>query len=103
MAYKLIVSEDAHRDVDEIVTYIAKELKNPQAASRFLDDVEQAYLRIADNPCLFALCHDERLQKQGYRKVVIRNYLVVYREDAEGNTVYIVRVLYGARDYTKLL
>ncbi len=103
MAYKIVVSEDAHRDLDDIVSYIAEELKNPQAASRFLDDVEQAYRRIVENPRLFAFCHDERLQKQGYRKIVIKNYLVLYREDAEASVVYVVRIVYGARDYEKLL
>jgi plasmid stabilization system protein ParE len=105
MAYKfnLVVSEDAHKDIDEIVSYIVNELQNPQAAGHFLDDVEQAYIRISDNPYLFALCSDTRLQKLGYRKVVIKNYLVLYREDEETNTVYVVRIVYGGRDYAKLL
>jgi plasmid stabilization system protein ParE len=105
MAYKfkLVVSDDAHNDIDEIVNYIVKDLQNPQAASHFLDDVEQAYIRIADNPRLFALCSDKRLQKLGYRKVVIKNYLVLYREDEDANTVYVVRIVYGGRDYAKLL
>jgi plasmid stabilization system protein ParE len=29
MAYKLIVSKEAHRDIDEIVTYISQQLQNP--------------------------------------------------------------------------
>jgi plasmid stabilization system protein ParE len=103
MAYKLVVSDDAHRDIDEIVTYIADELQNPQAASHFLDDVEQAYLHIVNNPHLFALCSDKRLQQLGYRKVVIKNYLVLYREDEIAKIAYVVRIVYGGRDYAKLL
>lgn len=103
MGYRLIVTKEAHRDIDEIVIYIADELKNPQAADRFLNDVEDSYRRIVENPRLFAFCGDERLQKLGYRKVVIKNYLVLYRADETENTVYVVRIVYGARDYAKLL
>jgi plasmid stabilization system protein ParE len=101
--FKLVVSEDAHNDIDEIVSYMVNELQSPQAASHFLDDVEQAYIRIADNPYLFALCSDKRLQELGYHKVVIKNYLVLYREDEETNTIYVVRIVYGGCDYAKLL
>lgn len=103
MGYKLIVSKDAHRDVDEIAGYIVQELKSPQAAAGFLDDVEKSYRSLAENPCLFALCQDMRLQREGYRKAVIKNYLVLYRIDEDKKTVYVVRVVYGPRNYPDLL
>jgi len=34
--YKLIVTELAHQDLDNIVSYIAVQLANPAAASNFL-------------------------------------------------------------------
>lgn len=103
MNYKLIVSKDAHRDVDEIAGYIAHELKSPQAASGFLDDVEKSYRSLAENPRLFALCGDARLQRKGYRKVVIKNYLVLYRIDEDQKAVLVVRVIYGPRNYPEIL
>jgi addiction module RelE/StbE family toxin len=103
MNYKLLVSKDAHKDIDEIVDYIADELKNPQAASDFLDDVRKSYLTIIKNPWLYAHCNDEKLQRQGYRKIVVRNYLILYRADEKKKVVYIVRVVYGRRNYSELL
>jgi len=103
MAYSLIVSQEAHRDVDDIITYIAEKLKNAQAAVSFLDDVENSYRRIVDNPHMYALCDDIRLHEKGYRKVVIKHYLVLYRVNEVEKTAYVARVIYGARDYTKLL
>ena len=103
MAYKLIVSKDAHRDVDDIVTYIVQKLKNSQAAAGFLNYVEDSYRHITDNPFMYALCEDARLREKGYRKVVIKSYLVIYRVDEAANTVYVTRIVYGARDYSKLL
>ena len=103
MVYDVIVSKEAHNDIDEIANYIAQELNNIQAATAFLDDIENSYRRIADNPFMYALCEDIRLQEKGYRKVVIKNYLVLYRVIEEEKTVYVIRVVYGARDYVKLL
>lgn len=103
MSYKLIVSKDAYEDLAGIVGYIANELHNRKAAAGFLDEVEERYKRVADNPHIYALCHDARLERMGYRKIVIKNYLVLYRVDEKQKTLYIVRIVYGGRDYPELL
>ena len=103
MAYKLIVSKEAHRDIDEIANYIAYELKNTEAAINFFNDVEDGYRFVEDNPFMYSLCGDKWLQKEGYRKIPIKNYLVIYRVDETQKYVFIVRVIYGLRDYAKLL
>ena len=103
MAYKLIVSKEAHRDIDEISGYIACELKNPKAAISFLDDVEESYRFIEDNPFMYSLCDDRWLRKEGYRKIPIKNYLIIYRVNETQKYVFVVRVIYGPRDYAKLL
>jgi toxin ParE1/3/4 len=103
MVYKLIVSKEAHIDIDNIVTYIAVELANSSAAIDFLDDVERSYRAITNNPRMYSLCDDSILKKDGYRKIVIRNYLVFYRIDEEKKIIIIVRVIYGGRNYNKLL
>jgi len=100
MGYKLIVSKEAHTDVDQIARYISLDLCNPSAASTFLDRVEKSYRTITENPYLYALCDDKRLQFKGYRKVIINNYLILYRIDEEKKDVYVVRVVYGPREYS---
>lgn len=103
MAYKLVISREAHRDIDEIATYIVHQLNNVQAAKGFLDDVERSYRGVVDNPLMYSLCGDERLRKEGYRKIVIKHYLIIYRADEAQKCIFIVRVVYGARDYAKML
>ena len=103
MSYKLIVSRDAHEDLAGIVRYIADELENGEAAASFLDDIEVRYKRVVDNPHIYVLCNDARLVGMGYRKIVIKNYLILYRIDEENKTVYIIRIVYGGLDYSALL
>jgi toxin ParE1/3/4 len=101
--YRLIVSDLAHRDLDNIVTHIAVQLANPTAASNFLNDVEECYGYLKSNPLMHERCHDAFLEKDGYRKVTIKNYVLVYKVDEAARAVIIHRFFYGARDYVKLI
>ena len=38
MAYNVHITSKAEKDLDDIVTYISEELKNPKAASRILEE-----------------------------------------------------------------
>ncbi len=103
MAYKLVVSKEAHKDIDDIVHYIAVELVNPTAAASFLDDVEKSYFEVINNPHMYSLCQDARLSREGYRKIVLKNYLILYRIDDEEKVVFIVRIIYGGRNYVEFI
>lgn len=97
--YKLAVSELAHEDLRSIIKYINDELSAPGAASAFADEVEQCYTRIKNNPLVYSVCSDERLAKEGYRRALVKNYILVYKVDEEKNVANIYRFFYGAEDY----
>ena len=103
MAYKLRISKDANADINDIVSYMSLELKSAQAADAFLDDVEASYRRLVENPFIYAKCDDHLLERRGYRKIVIKNYLVLFRIDEENQMVYIVRIVYGGRSNANML
>lgn len=99
--YKLVVSELAHKDLDNIVSYIAVQLANPIAATNFLNEVEKCYGYLKSNPLMYERCHDARLEKEAYRKATIKNYVLVYKVDEPAKVVIIYRFFYGAQDYVK--
>ena len=101
--YKIIVSELAHNDLDNIVAYIALQLANPTAATNFLDEVGKCYNYLQSNSYMHERCHDIRLEKEGYRKAAIKNYVLVYKVDEETKTVIIHRIFYGAQEYVKMI
>ncbi len=101
--YKLIISELAHKDLDNIVSYVAVELANPSAAANFLDEVDKCYEYLMSNPLMYESCQDSLLEKEGYRKANIKNYVLIYRIDEAATTVFIYRFFYGAQNYMKLL
>ena len=99
--YKLTVTELAHQDLDHIISYIAVKLSNPKAAGDFLDEVATCYSYLKSNPLMYTGCLDERLRKEGYRKAVIKNYVLVYKVDEVAHLVTIMRIFYSAQNYTR--
>ena len=103
MEYKLLITKEAENDIDEIVAYIVNVLKNPIAAENLLTKIESCFDTIKFNPHAFPLCTDKRLRESGYRKITVNNYIVFYRIYDDQDTVYIMRVIYGRREYINLI
>lgn len=101
--FDLKITKEANKDIDDIVSYISKTLKNPIAASNFFDDFEKSCETVAADPEAYEYCRDSRLKQAGYRKIVIKNYIVFYRINKPEKTVYIMRIIYGRRDYINLI
>ncbi|KLU63645.1 plasmid stabilization system protein [Desulfosporosinus acididurans] len=101
--YRLVVTELANEDLDNIISYIAIQLDNPMAAATFLDDVERCYGFLNSKPFMYERCHDVRLEADGYRKVTINNYVLVYKVDEMKKIVIIYRFFYGAQNYILLI
>lgn len=50
MAYRLMITERAEELLEQLVNYILYKFGNEQAARHLLDDIEQLYDRLEDNP-----------------------------------------------------
>ena len=90
--YKLFVTELAHQDLNNIVAYIAVQLANPKAAGDFLDEVTACYGFLKSNPMMYERCPDGQLGQEGYRKAVIKNYVLVYKINEASKTVSMMRL-----------
>lgn len=101
--YNLIITDSAQKDLEAIIEYIAIELSNPAAAEALLGEVEKCYDALILQPYMYELCRNDRLRVVGYRRAVIKRYIMIYSVDESKETVFIMRFFYGARDYDKLI
>lgn len=101
--YNVDVSDSAEQDLDRIIAYIAEKLAAPKAATDFVDAVYDCYDRLEENPYLFEQCRDPKLQKEGYRRAVIQNYIFLYKINEKSNMVIVHRFFYGRQDYINLI
>ncbi|MGN0599800.1 MAG: type II toxin-antitoxin system RelE/ParE family toxin [Oscillospiraceae bacterium] len=94
-------SPEALRDLDEIYDYIANVLKSPDAADNTVNKILDKTDLLSDNPEIGTQLFFENNLFSGYRYMVSDNYLAFYRITNE--SVFIDRVIYGKRDYMKIL
>lgn len=92
-------SAESRRDLDDI--YIVSELQNRVAAERVVDRILDAVERLKDFAEMGALLSSVADVGGDYRFLVSGNYMVFYR--VNGRDVFIDRVLYGRRDYLRVL
>ena len=100
--YVLKLLPQAERDLDEIFDYITHELKNAAAALNLIDEIISALTSLEDMPKRCPLCEIAELQKDGYRKCIVNNYVSLYTIDEHLKTVNVAKVFYGMRDYKNL-
>ena len=103
MSYKVRIMDAAKAEMREIYRYIAEELQNPVAAQRRVALIDKAIQSLKENPASRALVRDTYLASKGYRMVVVKNHLVFYIVREEERAVSVMRVLYGRRDWMRLL
>lgn len=83
---------DAFHDLDEIVRYIGA--RDPAAATRLIDRIENECWRLAREPGTGQARPDLATD---LRFFPVGNFLIFYRPSKEG--VEVIRVIHGSRDY----
>lgn len=86
-------------DLDEIKRYVERD--RPAIAERTLVRLLDVADSLAENPDRGARPRDERLQRLGFRFVVVSPYLLFYK--VSPRTVRVYRVVHGHRRYQRLL
>lgn len=103
MDYKVLVSEDAEKDLDNFVRYLLYEKENEQAAKNLLDDFEKTKHNLSHVAGSLKDCLNPRLKKQGYKRInfATHRYFMLYR--IEGDKVIIDNIFHELQDYENKL
>lgn len=101
--YKTIITEPAELDIAEAARHIAKELQNPVAANKLLDDIESAVASLENMPKRHELVKNEYLASLGFRFFMVHNYLVFYIVRDDIKSVTIERFLHSRRDWIHII
>ncbi len=89
----------AHQDIDGIAEYYLKKV-GPVSAEKITNKLYEGLAALADFPEIGPEHPDPILARDGYRKLVIGEYVGVYRR--EGNIVYVYGVFHGSMNYPQL-
>lgn len=97
----LNLSPEAQSDLADIKAYITKELENPQAALATVTRITKTIRILREHPLIGKLLSATADVEVDYRFLVSGNYRIFYR--AVGEDVYVDRILYGRREYLRVL
>lgn len=98
---KLYISPAALDDIQDIKRYISEELQNPESAQQIVVGIVDRMKKVCDFPEIGTPLSSKIGTNTNYRFVSSGNYLAFYR--IKESTVFVDRVLYAKRDYTKIL
>ena len=100
--YHFQFTETAVADLDEILSYIANELNNPQAAAVFFSNLEDKIKETCHYPYSGPELRNDFIVTETVRMKVVDSYLFYYviRECLE--TVIILRIVYGPRNQKEI-
>lgn len=98
---KLHLSPAAQRDLMGIKKYITGELENPSAALSTVGKITKSIRVLLNHAQAGAHLSSIADVDDSYRFLVSGKYMIFYR--VEGSNIYVDRVLYGRRDYLRIL
>jgi len=97
--YQVRLLSIAEEDFTEIISFIAAD--NPTAADAIANKIEKNLELLSENPNLGRIPREEEIRILGYRYLIVQNYLIFYT--MEEKTIFVHRILHGARNYKTLL
>ena len=103
MKYNVRIMKPAQIDLNETYIHIAEELKNPEAAVRRVSLIDEKIQSLKNDPFRIPLVRDGYLASKGYRMIIAKNHLVFFIIREEIKMISIMRILYGRRDWMRIL
>jgi toxin ParE1/3/4 len=97
MGNRLLLLPKAQRDLENIFSYIAIQLMNPEAASNLIEKIEDKFNELLTYPFSCPKIENRIDTHFDLRKCIVDRYIIVYfvREQL----IEIVRVIHSRTDY----
>ena len=103
MKYRIEIGAQAQSDITDIMRYIGQVLLEPRTAGNLYRLLKEEILSLKQMPERYPYEDDDRPRALGIRKLLVKNYKVLYFVDTERQLVQVARVVYAGRDISRLL
>ena len=91
--YRILLTDEAHKDLDDIMAYIA--LDAPRRAETYVDELLNEIRSLASMPKRCAVAPESGRRGYEMRHLIYRRYRILFTiKEAD---VYILRVIHSAR------
>jgi toxin ParE1/3/4 len=97
--YNVIFTKRAKNDLDDVYRYIAEQALMPKTALKLTENIKDEINYYLSYMPFYPLADDKRLAQAGVRKMVVKKYLVFFVVNENENTVNVIHIIHGARDW----
>ena len=97
--YEVILTPKMNKEKDIIYEYISETLNNEIAAIDLINKVESELQRIKYVPRIYAEINLTDELKRRYRRIPIKNYIILYTIDEKEKNVYVSHMYYAGKNY----
>ena len=99
--YNIEYSKESKEDLIGIKQYIKYNLQEPETANKLISKIRKSIKTLKENPEIYAIIDDDIIRKLEIRKLIVDNYIIFYR--IKNDSIEIVRIMYGIRNWINLL
>ena len=103
MNTQIVITDTAKSDLRDIALYLAELSKDRSLAIRFVKELQEKTKTLEQFPESGSIPRDRVLKSNGYRFLPHKEYLMFYQYNMETNTVYVMAIFDGKRDYMRVM
>ena len=100
--YKIIFTNDAISEMENCFDYISKELYVTNTANNLMLAIDKSIDNLKYLPRMHSVIKKYDELNLEYRKIVIKQYCIIYTINENDKTVYIIHFYHSKQDYLNL-
>lgn len=101
--YKVIVSETANQDLENIVSYLKYDLAAEIISDKYKILFKQELKRLENVAESMPILDENLTGHKNIRKINVRNYIIFYTIDEKNSEAFVVRIGHAFMDWEKYL
>ena len=103
ITYRIDISKPAENDLRDILNHISSQFEAPITAFKMLETFEQSMAGLSKLPQRVPKVSDKRLSAMGYRKLIVKNYIIFFSINEKKKIFDIERILYRRRNWQAII
>ncbi len=97
--YEVEFTQECMQEMKRVYDYIKDNLKAEKSAKRIMNMIEEITTNLVNEPRMYMEIPQYRGTNEIYRRIVIKNYVLLYTIDEEKRKIFIAHMYYGGRNY----
>ena len=97
--YEVIITDECNNELDKACNYIRQNLFANMACNTMLEKIIEVIDTLECSPFMYSKITRYNSLDKEYRKVIIKNYVIIYFVDEEEKKVYLDHIFYTKSNY----